>query len=91
MRSRNVKAVCDVCGWKFKLRDLRKNSYGLLVCPTDYEGIYDSRSHPQNRAARFKAAYTVKDARPDFNTSGVKNWEDYNINWEDLNQYWNSL
>ena len=42
-----IKAVgiCDICGFKYKLSELQKNSYGMMVCPTDFEGKYDLKSH----------------------------------------------
>ena len=46
-----IKAVgiCDICGFKYKLSELQKNSYGMMVCPTDFEGKYDLKNHPQNK------------------------------------------
>jgi hypothetical protein len=36
-------AICDVCGFKFKASELKKDWQGLMVCPTDYE-----LRHPQD-------------------------------------------
>ena len=44
-------AICDTCGFRYPHRVLKMNSYGMLVCPTDYEGAYDLKNHPQNRTA----------------------------------------
>ena len=41
--------ICDVCGFRYKLKDLNKNTYGLMVCPTDNEKQYDKKNHPQNK------------------------------------------
>ena len=41
--------ICDICGFKYKLSELQKNSYGMMVCPTDFEGSYDLKNHPQNK------------------------------------------
>ena len=47
--TRNVYGICDVCGFRYKLRVLKKNSYGLMVCSVDYDGKYDLKNHPQNK------------------------------------------
>ena len=47
--TRNVYGICDVCGLRYKLRELKKNSYGLMVCSVDYDGKYDLKNHPQNK------------------------------------------
>ena len=52
--NKNPFGICDVCGWRYKLNQLKKNSYGLLVCPTDWEGKYDLKNHPQNLSPRIK-------------------------------------
>ena len=43
-------AVCDICGFVYPHSVMKRNSYGLIVCPTDYDGAYDEKNHPQNRA-----------------------------------------
>ena len=55
--------ICDVCGFKYKLSVLKKNSYGMMVCPTDFEGKYDLRSHPQNKIVRVTDDVNVDDPR----------------------------
>ena len=32
-----AKAICDRCGFEFRLRDLRKEWTGLMVCSADYD------------------------------------------------------
>ena len=58
--SRQVLGVCDVCGFRYKLRELRKNSYGLMVCPMDYEGQYNKQNHPQNNISKSLDVETIK-------------------------------
>ena len=58
--SRQVLGVCDVCGFRYKLRELRKNSYGLMVCPMDYEGQYNKQNHPQNNIPKSFDVETIK-------------------------------
>ncbi len=33
----NPWAICDRCGCRFRLRDLRKEWTGLMVCPKDWD------------------------------------------------------
>ena len=49
---KNILIECDVCGFEYRRNVMKKNSYGMLVCPEDYEGIYDSKSHPQNTCGK---------------------------------------
>ena len=43
---RNALAICDTCGFQYPHRVMRLNSYGLLVCPTDFEGGFDLKNDP---------------------------------------------
>jgi hypothetical protein len=45
-------SVCDRCGFDYKRRNLRKESTKFVVCSSCYDGIYDLKSHPQNRPFR---------------------------------------
>ena len=56
--------ICDVCGFRYKLKELKKNSYGMMVCSMDFEGRYDKKNHPQNKNANVTDDITVKDPRP---------------------------
>ena len=42
-------AVCDTCGFIYPHRVMKLNSYGMLVCPQDWDGAFDLKNHPQNR------------------------------------------
>ena len=44
-----VWSLCDRCGQKYYRRQLRKESTGLVVCSSCYDGAYDLKKHPQNR------------------------------------------
>ena len=39
--NKNALAMCDTCGFVYPHRDMKMNSYGMLVCPQDWEGQYD--------------------------------------------------
>jgi len=84
---RNAWGVCDVCGWKYRRKELRKNSYGVLVCPTDYDGKFDTKNHPQNRNARIIEDVSIKNARPDSFLERQKEWENINNGWDDLDEH----
>lgn len=83
--------LCDTCGWRYPLKDLRKTSYNTLVCPTDFDGAFDLKNHPQNFSAQAKKEKTVKNPRPETNRDRDLIWENANINWEDLDAYWNTV
>jgi|TARA_R100001510_G_C7598804_1_gene166085 hypothetical protein len=56
--------LCDICGFRYPLKTLKKNSYGMMVCPMDFEGQYDLKNHPQNRIADVSDNENIRDARP---------------------------
>lgn len=64
MAARRTLGLCDICGFRYPLKSLKKNSYGMMVCSMDYEGKYDLVNHPQNRIAKVSDDENVKDARP---------------------------
>ena len=47
-------AICDTCGFQYPHRVMRMNSYGMLVCPEDWEGAYDLKNSPLNKAPNVK-------------------------------------
>ena len=46
--------MCDTCGFTYPHRVMRMNSYGLLVCPEDFEGQYDLKNSPLNKVPNVK-------------------------------------
>jgi len=62
--ARRAIAICDICGFQYSLRELKKNSYGMMVCQQDYEGKFDLSNHPQNRIANVSDDENIRDARP---------------------------
>lgn len=84
-------AICDICGFRYKYNQLRKNSYGMLVCPKDWEGSYDMKNHPQNKTPNVRDSEFIKDPRPSQNLDRNINWEEGSSNWEDTDSYWNSI
>ena len=83
--------ICDVCGWTYKLKQLRRNSYGSLVCPADYDGGYDLSNHPQNRTANLREHPYLKNSRPEHYNERNSHWEDLETFWESITTNWNQI
>ena len=89
--NKNAYGLCDVCGFRYPLKTLKRNSYKGLVCPTDYEGRFDLKNHPQNFTARTADKPAVRNARPDPNIDRDLIWENAAVNWEDADAFWNTI
>tara|TARA_R100000329_G_scaffold87561_1_gene73712 strand:- start:509 stop:787 length:279 start_codon:yes stop_codon:yes gene_type:complete len=90
-RGGDVKQECQICGFEYRRSLLRLNTSGLLVCPEDYEGTYDYKSHPQNKSPVLREEPWIRNARPESNTDRNLDWEKANTNWEDTDKYWNLI
>ena len=86
--TKNALAMCDICGFVYPHNVMKLNSYGLLVCPTDFDGVYDEKNHPQNRAPDIKDDETIRNPRPT-RSEAFTTWENQNTNWEATTQDWN--
>lgn len=86
---KNVFGICDTCGFRYKLNQLKKNSYGMMQCPTDFDGAYDLKNHPQNKSPRIDERYFIQDARPENNDDRNIIWNNANSQWQNNNGYWN--
>lgn len=95
-------AECDICGFEFRRSIMRLNTSGLLVCPEDYEGTYDYKSHPQNKTpSLIREEPWIKNARPEdisFNSSGGGGggrnivWNTAIANYNNITTlYWNNI
>jgi len=84
-------AICDTCGFRYPHRVLKMNSYGMLVCPTDYDGTYDLKNHPQNKTPDVRDNPAIRNPRPELNTERNLDWEATLSLWEDTDNYWNSI
>lgn len=72
-----VWSLCDRCGQKYYRRQLRKESTGLVVCSSCYDGAYDLKKHPQNRPPRPRfESRKVPDGRPQASTDDYLAAED---------------
>ena len=84
-------AICDTCGFRYPHRVLKMNSYGMLVCPTDYEGAYDLKNHPQNRTANVRDDESILNPRPPLNNDRNIIWNDATNTWENYDTDWNMI
>lgn len=52
--------ICDVCGFRYRMSQLRKRWDGVMVCSEDFE-----ERHPQDFVRAVKDNFAVKNARPE--------------------------
>ena len=57
--------ICDRSGFRFPYEQRIIESTGFVVGPTESDGAYDLKSHPQNKAPVIRKEMVLKDARPD--------------------------
>ena len=102
----NTLAMCDTCGFTYRHKVMRLNSYGLLVCPQDFEGQYDLKNSPLNRVPNVRDNPRVINPRPDNGGRGIT-WDEYaqwitinptslapiigNTNWQLANRTWDGI
>jgi hypothetical protein len=89
--AKNVYGVCDVCGFRYKLNQLKKNSYGLMVCNNDFDGSYDLKNHPQNKSPRIDEKDFIRDIRPESNADRNGAWTAVTITFNNNLKYWNLI
>lgn len=59
-------SLCDRCGFKYRRKQLKRESTGFIVCRRCDDGAYDLRRHPQNRPAPVRRELLpVPDGRSD--------------------------
>jgi hypothetical protein len=84
---KNALAVCDECGFVYPHRVMRLNSYGMVVCPQDFEGQYDLKNHPQNRIANVKDDPAILNPRPDTGGRNIT-WDQAGTVYNLTTEYW---
>jgi hypothetical protein len=57
--------ICDRSGFRFPYEQRIIESTGFVVGPTESDGAYDLKSHPQNKSPVIREKMILKDARPD--------------------------
>lgn len=89
---KNSWAICDICGWRYKHSVMQMNSYGLLVCPQDFEGAFDLKNNPQNKVPDVRDNPNIPNPRPEPFPGGQNLlWEQVTSNWENETNYWNLI
>ena len=88
MSKKNMFGICEGCGWSYKLNVLKKNSYGSLMCPTDFDGRYDLKNHPQNKSAYARPEGIVRYNSPENFNERQLDWDKQQSLWEDQDTYW---
>jgi len=89
--NRRALAICDTCGFRYPHRVMKLNSYGMLICPTDYEGAFDLKNHPQNRVPNVRDNPAIRNPRPELNNDRNIAWQNASSLWEDTDSYWNTI
>jgi|TARA_R100000963_G_C4643755_1_gene107548 hypothetical protein len=84
-------AICDTCGFRYPHRVMRLNSYGMLICPEDWDGSFDLRNHPQNRTPNVKDDESIRNPRPPSNSDRNLLWENASSIWNETTQQWNLI
>jgi len=88
--NKNALAMCDTCGFVYPHRLMKLNSYGMLVCPQDFDGQYDLKNSPLNKVPDVRDDPTIRNPRPD--TGGRQiNWEAATNNWDAEDRWWQSI
>jgi hypothetical protein len=88
--NKNALAMCDTCGFVYSHRVMRLNSYGMLVCPQDFDGQYDLKNSPLNKVPDVRDDPTIRNPRPD--TGGRQiNWEAATNNWDAEDRWWQTI
>ena len=88
--NKNALAMCDTCGFVYPHRVMKMNSYGMLVCPQDFDGQYDLKNSPLNKVPDVRDDPTIRNPRPD--TGGRQiNWEAATNNWDAEDRWWQSI
>ena len=88
--NKNALAMCDTCGFVYPHRDMKMNSYGMLVCPQDYEGKYDLKNHPQNKVPDVRDNPAIRNPRHDVGGRAVV-WQNCTSNWDSENRWWQTI
>ena len=88
--NKNALAMCDTCGFVYPHRVMKLNSYGMLVCPQDFDGQFDLKNHPQNKVPDVRDDPTIRNPRPD--TGGRQiDWQAATNDWDAEDRWWQAI
>ena len=88
--NKNALAMCDTCGFVYPHRVMKLNSYGMLVCPQDFDGQYDLKNSPLNKVPDVRDDPTIRNPRPDTGGRHI-NWEAATNNWDAEDRWWQAI
>ena len=88
--NRNALAMCDTCGFVYPHRVMKLNSYGMLVCPQDFEGQYDLKNSPLNKVPDVRDDPTIRNPRPDTGGRFI-DWQAASNNWDAEDRWWQTI
>ena len=88
----NAKAMCDSCGFVYPMRVMKLSSYNTLRCPACFDGNFDLKNHPQNKAPDVRENIAVRNARPDRLGRNLT-WESASFTWDDTtkDRWWQTV
>ena len=90
--NRNAMAMCDQCSFVYPHRVMQLNSYDMLVCQTCFDGAYDLKNNPQNKAPNVRDNPVIRNPRPD---TGGRNfeWQQASFDWDESTRvrFWDSI
>ena len=88
--NKNALAMCDTCGFVYPHRVMKLNSYGMLVCPQDFDGQYDLKNSPLNKVPDVRDDPTIRNPRPD--TGGRQiDWQAATNDWDAEDRWWQAI
>ena len=90
--NRNAMAMCDQCSFVYPHRVMQLNSYSMLVCQECFDGAYDLKNHPQNKAPDVRDNPVIKNPRPDTGGRNLE-WQQASFDWDDstLGRFWSNV
>ena len=88
--NKNALAMWDTCGFVYPHRVMKLNSYGMLVCPQDFDGQYDLKNHPQNKVPDVRDDPTIRNPRPDTGGRQV-DWQAASNTWNAEDKWWQAI
>ena len=83
-------AICDSCGMQYPHRVMQLNSYDMLICQTCFDGAFDLKNHPQNKAPDVRDNPAIQNPRPDTGGRNLE-WQQANFDWDDSTiRFWSN-
>ena len=88
--NRNAMAMCDQCSFVYPHRVMQLNSYDMLICQTCFDGAFDLKNHPQNKAPDVRDNPTIQNPRPDTGGRNLE-WQQASFDWDDSTiRFWSN-